>query len=115
MYCNILLSILSQSNINASDAISRARTELRNDWKRDLEGKEGKPGGKPQGRSCKNASAYGFSGGKQKGNQGRYNTASQSQPQSFQENFKTKKGPEIRVGRSLKAIVGTAECKGIRQ
>jgi hypothetical protein len=81
-YYNIPLSILSQSNINAADAISRAQTELRNYWKRNLEGKIGKPGGKSQGRRYKNESAYAFSGRKQKGNQGRYNSTGQSQLQT---------------------------------
>jgi hypothetical protein len=33
-YYNIPLSILSQSNINASDALGKAQTELRNYWKK---------------------------------------------------------------------------------
>jgi hypothetical protein len=37
-YYNIPLGILSQSNINSSDALSRAQTELRNYWKRNLKG-----------------------------------------------------------------------------
>jgi hypothetical protein len=53
----------------------------------------GKSGGESQGRSYKNKSAYAFfRRKKQKGNQGRYNSASQSQPQTFQGNFKNKKG-----------------------
>jgi hypothetical protein len=52
---------LSQSDINASDAlVSRAQTELRNYWKRNLEEKIGKPGGKFQGRRYKSESAYAF-------------------------------------------------------
>jgi hypothetical protein len=90
-YYNIPLSILIQSDINASDALSRAQTELINYWKRNLEGKIGKPGGKPNGTRYKNESAYAFSGGKQKENQGRYNSTGQSQPQTFQGNFKSKK------------------------
>jgi hypothetical protein len=84
-YYNIPLSILSQSDINASDALSRAQTELRNYWK-NLEGKKGNPGGKFQGRRYKNKSAYAFSGG----NQGRYIPSGQSQPQTYQGNFKLK-------------------------
>ena len=38
---NIPLSIISQNNINAKDALSRAQIELRNYWKRNLE--ENKP------------------------------------------------------------------------
>jgi hypothetical protein len=39
---------LSQSDINASDALSRSQTELRKYWKRKLEGKIRKPKGKFQ-------------------------------------------------------------------
>jgi hypothetical protein len=90
-YYSIPLSMLSQNDINASDALSRAQTERRNYWKRNLEGKIGKPGEKFQGRRYKNESACDFSGGKQKGNQGRYNPTRQSQPQTYQENFASKK------------------------
>jgi hypothetical protein len=84
---------LSQSNINASDALGRAHTELRNYWKRNLEGKIVKPGGKNPGKgSYKHESAYAFSGGKQKGNQGKYSSAGQSQPQTSQGNFTSKRG-----------------------
>jgi hypothetical protein len=38
-FYNIPLSIISQSDINASHALSKARKELRNYWKRKLEGK----------------------------------------------------------------------------
>jgi hypothetical protein len=41
---------LSQSDINASDALSKAQTELRNYWKRNLEGKIGKHGGMNHGK-----------------------------------------------------------------
>jgi hypothetical protein len=61
---NIPLSILSQSDINASDALSRAQTELRNYWKRNVEGKIGKigkHGGKYHGgKGYRNESAYTF-------------------------------------------------------
>jgi hypothetical protein len=88
-YYNIPLCILIQSDINASDALCRAQTEFRNYRKRNLEGKIGKPGGKFQGRRYKNESAYAFSGGKQKGNQGRYNSKGQSQPKTYQGNFES--------------------------
>jgi hypothetical protein len=61
-YYNIPLSILSQSDINASDALSRAQKELRNYWKRNLEGKLGKLGGRYHGKGNRNESAYPFSG-----------------------------------------------------
>jgi hypothetical protein len=70
-YYSIPLSILSQSNINSSDALRRAQSELRNYWKRNLEGKIGKSSGRHHGKSDRNESAYTFSGGKQRGNQGR--------------------------------------------
>jgi predicted transcriptional regulator len=41
-FYNIPLSIISQSDINASNALSKAQTELRNYWKKNLEGKIGK-------------------------------------------------------------------------
>jgi hypothetical protein len=103
-YYNITLSILSQSNFNASDALSRAQTELRNYWKRNLEGKKGKPGGKFQGRRYKNESAYAFSGGKQKGNQGRYNSIDQSQPHTYQVNVKSKKSAGNKYWEKFKGL-----------
>jgi hypothetical protein len=45
-YYNIPLRILSQSDIKSSDALSRAQTEIRSYWKRNLEGKIGKTSGK---------------------------------------------------------------------
>jgi hypothetical protein len=45
-FYNILLSIISQSDINASNALSKAQTELRNYWKRNLEGTMGRQQGK---------------------------------------------------------------------
>jgi hypothetical protein len=57
-YYNIPLSILSQSDINVSDALSRAQTELRNYWKRNLEGKIGKHGGWCHGKGNRNESIY---------------------------------------------------------
>jgi hypothetical protein len=77
-YYSIPLSILTQSDINASDALSKAQTELRNYWKRNLEGKIGKQGGRYQGEGNRNDSAYAFSGGKQQGNQGRSGSSGQS-------------------------------------
>jgi hypothetical protein len=45
-FYNIQLSIISQSDINASNALSKAKTELRNYWQRNLEGKIGRQQGK---------------------------------------------------------------------
>jgi hypothetical protein len=39
---NIPLSIISQNDINAPDALNRAQTELRNYWKGNLEGRQGR-------------------------------------------------------------------------
>jgi hypothetical protein len=44
-FYNILLSIISQSDINASNALSKAQTELRTYLKRNLEGKLGRQQG----------------------------------------------------------------------
>jgi hypothetical protein len=41
-FYNIPLSIISQNDINASNALSKAQTELRNYWKRNLEGGKSK-------------------------------------------------------------------------
>jgi hypothetical protein len=89
----IPLSILSQSDINASDALSKAQTELRNYWKRNLEGKIGKigkHGGKYHGKAYRNESAYAFSGQKQQGNQGRSGPSGQNQQQMVSGNTKVK-------------------------
>jgi hypothetical protein len=43
---NILLSVISQSDINASNALSKAQTELSNYWKKNSEGKIGRQQGK---------------------------------------------------------------------
>jgi Zinc knuckle len=65
---NITLSIISQNNINAKDALSRAQIELRNYWKRNLEEKQAKF---KERNHNKSDSAYAFSGGKFKNNQGK--------------------------------------------
>jgi hypothetical protein len=63
-YHNTPLGILSQRNINSSDALVRAQTEIRNYWRRNLEGKIGQSSGRHHGKSDRNESAYTFSGGK---------------------------------------------------
>jgi hypothetical protein len=63
-FYNIPLSIISQCDINASNALSKAQTELRNYWKRNLDGRIGKQQGKQS--HGRNESAYTFSGGKSK-------------------------------------------------
>jgi hypothetical protein len=78
-FYNIPLSIISQSDINASNALSKAQTELRNYWKRSLEGKIGKQQGKQS--HGRNESAYTFSGGKSKSYQG--NTSPSGPSQSY--------------------------------
>jgi hypothetical protein len=88
-YYNLPLSILSQSTIKASDAMSRAQTELRNYWKKNLEERIGKSSRKHQDRSKINIeSANEFSGGKQRGNQVRINPTSRGQNQKFSGNPK---------------------------
>jgi hypothetical protein len=76
-FYNILLSIISQSDINASNALSKAQTELRNYWKRNLEGKIGRQQGKQS--HGRNESAYTFSGGKSKSYQGNTSPSGPSQ------------------------------------
>jgi hypothetical protein len=90
-YYNIPLSILSQSDIHASDALSKAQTELRNYWKRNLEGKIGKHGGRYHGKGNSNESAYTFSGGQQSRNQGRSGPSRQGQQQPISGNNKGKR------------------------
>jgi hypothetical protein len=51
--------------------ISRAQTELRSYWKRNLEGKIGKSNGRHQMRNDRNQNAYAFSGERQRENQGK--------------------------------------------
>jgi hypothetical protein len=111
-YYNILLSILSQSDINVLDALSKAQTELRNYWKRNLEGKIGKHGGKCHGKGNRNESAYALSGEKQPGNQGRRGPSVQSPQQMFSGNTKGKRLLETRVGRNSKDFVNIVGCKG---
>jgi hypothetical protein len=45
-FYSIPLSIISQSDINTSNALSKAQTELGNYWKRNLEGQIGRQQGK---------------------------------------------------------------------
>jgi Zinc knuckle len=110
-YYNIPLSILSQSDINASDALSKAQTELRNYWKRNLEGKIGKHGGKYHGKGNRNESAYTFSGGKQSGNQGRRGKSRQRQQQTISGN---NKGKRVVGNRSWKKFKGFCRYCGIQ-
>jgi hypothetical protein len=66
---NIPLSILSHNDISAPNALNRPQTELRNYWKRNVEGREGREG--RQGRyQTKTESAFAFTGGKQQFYQG---------------------------------------------
>jgi Zinc knuckle len=101
-YYNIPLSILSQSKINSSDALSRAQTDLRNYWKRHVEGKIGKSSGRHQGKSDRNESSYTFSGGNQRGNQGINNFIGETPNQNFIGNYKGKRGAENRGWRKFK-------------
>jgi hypothetical protein len=66
---NIPLIIISQNNINAKDALSRAQIELRNYWNRNLEDKFARFKGRSQDKSD---SAYAFSGSRHKNSQGKY-------------------------------------------
>jgi hypothetical protein len=67
-FYNIPLSSISQSDINASNALSKAQTELRDYWKSNLEGKIGIQHGKQS--HGRNERAYTFSRGKNKSYQG---------------------------------------------
>jgi Zinc knuckle len=95
-------SILSQSNINSSDALSRAQTELRNYLKRNLEGKIGKSSGRHHGKSDRNESAYTFSGVKQRGNQGRNNFMGENHNQNCSGNYIGKRGAGNKDWRKFK-------------
>jgi hypothetical protein len=107
---------LRQSNISSSsDALCRAQTELRNYWKRDLEGKIGKPSGKYHGKGERNESAYTFSGGKQRGNQGRKNFVKKISVRILMKKIKGKEARETKVGENSKVIADIGECKGTRQ
>jgi hypothetical protein len=72
-----MLSIISQSDINASNAVSKAKTELRNYWKRNLEGKIGRQQGKQS--HGRNEIAHTFSGRKIKSYQGNTSPSGPSQ------------------------------------
>jgi hypothetical protein len=110
----IPLSILSQSDINTSDALSKAKTELRNHWKRNLEGKIGKQGGRYPGKVNRNESAYAFWGGKQQGNKGRIGSSGQIQQQIVSGNTNGKRVAGTRVGRNSKGFVDTVGCRGTK-
>jgi hypothetical protein len=64
--CNIPLSIISQSDIDVTDALKGAQTELSNYWKRNIKGRQ-RILGRYQGKT---ESAFAFSGGKPSSNQG---------------------------------------------
>jgi hypothetical protein len=83
---NIPLSIISQIDINASNALSKAQTELRHYWKRNLEGKIGRQQGKQS--HGRNESAYTFSVGESKSYQG--NTSPSGPSQSYGSNNREK-------------------------
>jgi hypothetical protein len=85
-FYNIPLSIISQSDISTSNDLSKAQTELRNYWKRNLEGKIGRQQGKQS--HGKNESAYSFSSGKSKSYQG--NTSPSGPSQSYGSNNRGK-------------------------
>jgi hypothetical protein len=87
-FYNIPLSIISQSDINASDALSKAQTKLRNYWKRNLEGKIGRQQGKQSHGRYDSANT--FSGGKSKSYQG--NTSPSGPSQSYGSNNRGKQG-----------------------
>jgi hypothetical protein len=113
-YCNIPLSILSQSDINASDALSRAKTELRNYWKRNLEGKIGKLGGRYHGKSNRNESAY---TSQEKNNQEIKEEVDPIDRANTRQSVETtkEKGPrELEFGRNSKEFVDTLGCKGTK-
>jgi hypothetical protein len=110
-YYNIPLSILSQNDINVSDALSKAQTELRNYWKRNLEGKIGKHGGRYHGKGNRNESAYTFSGGKQPVNQGRSGPSRQGQQQPISGN---NKGKRVAGNRSWKKFKGFCRYSGMQ-
>jgi hypothetical protein len=76
-----------------------------------LERKIGKSGGRHHGKSDRNESAYTFSGGKQRGNQGKNNSMGENPNQNVNGNFKGKEVREMKVRGSLEVIVGIVECK----
>jgi Zinc knuckle len=113
-YYNIPLRILSRCNINSSDALSSAQSELRKYWKRNLERKIGTSGGKPHGKSDRNECAYTFSGGKQRGNQGRNISMGESPNQHFNGHFKGKRGTGNKGWRKFKGYCRYCGMQGHR-
>jgi hypothetical protein len=102
-FYNIPLSFISQSDINASNARSKAHTELINYWKRNLEGKIGRQQGRQSHDS--NESAYTFSGEKNKSYHG--NTSPSGPSHSY--------GGSNNSRRNSKVYVNIMVNKGIRQ
>jgi hypothetical protein len=105
---------LSLSYINASDALSKAQTELRNYWKRNLEGKIGKHGGKYHGKSNRYESTYAYSGGKNKETREEVDPVDRANNRLSVETTKEKGSREIGVGRNSKDFVDIVGCKGTK-
>jgi hypothetical protein len=107
------LSIISQNDIKSSNALSKAQTELRNYWKRNLEGKIGRQQGKQSHGT--NESAYSFSGGKIKSYQGK--TSPSGPIQSYGSNNRGKRGTGKKTWKKFKGLcsVYIVANKSIRQ
>jgi len=97
---NIPLSIISQNNINAKDALSRAQIELRNYWKRNLEEKQAKFKERNYNMSD---SAYAFSGG----------NIRIIKVKICQEDVEMAKELVIKVGENSRVIASYVVCKDI--
>jgi hypothetical protein len=113
-YYNIPLSILSQSDISASGALTKAQTGLRNYWKRNLESKIGKHGGKYYGKSNRNESAYAFSGGNNKEIKEEVDPVDKANSRLSVETTKENGSRETRVGRNSKDFVDIVGCRGTK-
>jgi hypothetical protein len=94
------LSIISQSDINASNALRKAQTELTKYWKRNLEWKIGSQQGKQS--HGRNYSAYAFSGGKSKSYQG--NTSPSGPSQRYGSNNRGKLGTGNKTWKKFKGF-----------
>jgi hypothetical protein len=99
-FYNIPLSIISQNDINASNALIRLKQNLRNYWKRNLEGKIGRQQGKQS--HGRNESSYTFSGGKSKSYQG--NTSPSGPSQSYGSNNRGKQGTGNKTWKKFKGF-----------
>jgi len=85
---NIPLSIISQKDINASDALSQAQTELRNYWKRNLQDRFIKSRNERNKQRHRNEGAYTMNGNKPNFDRNNNNKSFRGGKKKFWKKFK---------------------------